>query len=452
MVFSPSMTAPHTPKHSRVPRHRGRVRLVVAIVSALAPAVGFAQETVSPGRADALRVYLDCSGRRGCSADTYRQEITFVNWVREPQDAQVHLMITSENSGGGGTRYTIELIGRETLDGMVDQFMHASSVTDVQEETVSGLVRLSTLGLVRFAAAAGFGDGIRVVGRPTGESDVEGKATSGPQETDPWDYWVFGINGSFDVEAEDLQESKRLDFGVSANRTTDIWKLNARGSGDFQRESFELPSEGRTVRDDSNRWNASAYAVRSLGEHWGVGTEVGADNSTRLNRELQVGWGSGVEYNYFPYAESNRRSLLARYVISLESAQYQDTTVFDLLAETLLRHEVSFSYDAREPWGNANVGIGASQYLDRPAAWSLRLDGFIRYRLFRGFSVNFSGGYETLRDQIYLPRRVLSDEDILLGRRQLPTEARAEFRIGFSYSFGSIFNNAVNQRFRFGVR
>jgi hypothetical protein len=95
--------------------------------------------------------------------------------------------------------------------------------------------------------------------------------------------------------------------------------------------------------------------------------------------------------------------------------------------------------------------MGLSQYLDRTDAWSFNVRGFIRYRLFRGFSVNLSGRYQKVRDQIYLPKEDLSEEDILLGRRRLPTTSQVEFRIGLSYSFGSIFNNAVNERLRSGI-
>jgi hypothetical protein len=182
-----------------------------------------------------------------------------------------------------------------------------------------------------------------------------------------------------------------------------------------------------------------------------VGAEATADNSTQLNRHLLVGLGSGIEYDYFPYAESNRRFLLARYVVSVNRVEYIDTTVFDVLDETVYQHEVNLDYEAREPWGNANIGAGASQYLDRPDAWSFNVRGFVRYRLFRGFSVNVNGSYRRVRDQVYLAKEELSEEDIRLGRRQLPTASEMEFRIGLSYSFGSIFNNAVNERFRSGI-
>ena len=51
------------------------------------------------------------------------------------------------------------------------------------------------------------------------------------------------------------------------------------------------------------------------------------------------------------------------------------------------------------------------------------------------------------RDQIYLPRGAASTEEILLRQRQLLTGYQYFFEFGFSYTFGSIFNNIVNPRF-----
>jgi len=138
-------------------------------------------------------------------------------------------------------------------------------------------------------------------------------------------------------------------------------------------------------------------------------------------------------------------------VISVEDARYQDTTVYDLLRETAPRHALSLDYEAREEWGNANVGVGFTQYLDRTKLYSVNIRGFVRYRLFRGFSVNVNGEYQVIRDQRYLPKAALSDQDILLGRRRLPTNSQTSLELSLSYSFGSIFNNAVNSRFARGV-
>jgi hypothetical protein len=51
------------------------------------------------------------------------------------------------------------------------------------------------------------------------------------------------------------------------------------------------------------------------------------------------------------------------------------------------------------------------------------------------------------RDQIYLPRADVSTEEILVRQQQLATTYRYLLTFGISSSFGSIFNNVVNQRF-----
>lgn len=446
--------SPSAPRPARV--LRTALGVLLAAGMAATAGTGVAQEPPAPGEGSALRVFLDCSGGRfapHCDSDLYRQEITFVDWVREPQDGHVHVILTSQGAGGGGTRYTFDFLGRENLEGMEDEYTYTSSGTDVESETVEGLVRTMRLGLVRFALAGGFAGGLSVehAGAPPGGEDPEGAGAVSPEE-DPWDFWVFDVDANVSFESEDLQEEKEFGFGLSANRTTETWKFNVEANGSFEREKFELPDEDRVVRNDQDRWNVSAFAVKSLGEHWGAGAELGANNSTRLNRELLVGFSSGIEYNYFPYSESNRRVLLARYIVSVESVEYQDTTVFDVLEETVYRHELNLDYNAREPWGNANIGAGISQFLDRTDAWSFNVRGFIRYRLFRGFSVNLNGQFREVHDQIFLPKAALSDEDVLLGRRSLPTDKQLEFRVGLSYSFGSIFNNAVNERFSRGLR
>lgn len=423
------------------------------------PGPGAAQAVPASQANGSLRVYLDCQGgwRGGvCDGNLYRQEITFVTWVRQPQDAQVHVILTAQNAGGGGTRYTLDFLGGQGLAGMEDEFTYSSSVTDVQDETLRGILRIFRLGLVRYATAAGYGDDLDVtvaaLAAP-GEGDAAEAEQALPRD-DPWDYWVFNVNGDASLEKEDLQENTDIGFGANVNRTTEAWRFNVRAHGSFERETYELPEDDgttSTVRNDQDEWNVSGIAVKTLGAHWGAGAEATADNSTQLNRHLLVGFGSGIEYNFFPYTESNRRFLLARYVVSVDRVEYNDTTVFDKLQETVYQHEFNLDLEAREPWGNANIGAGLSQYLDRTRAWSFNVRGFVRYRLFRGFSVNVNGRYRRVRDQIYLAKEELSEQDILLGRRQLPTASEMEIRIGVSYSFGSIFNNAVNERFRSGI-
>ena len=58
------------------------------------------------------------------------------------------------------------------------------------------------------------------------------------------------------------------------------------------------------------------------------------------------------------------------------------------------------------------------------------------------------GGVEFVRDQLFLPRRGASTDEILLQERQLATSFRYWMSLALSYSFGSRFANIVNPRFR----
>jgi len=53
----------------------------------------------------------------------------------------------------------------------------------------------------------------------------------------------------------------------------------------------------------------------------------------------------------------------------------------------------------------------------------------------------------TIHDQLGLVKGGVSAEEVLLRRRELETQYSYYASIGFSYTFGSIYNNVVNPRF-----
>jgi hypothetical protein len=55
---------------------------------------------------------------------------------------------------------------------------------------------------------------------------------------------------------------------------------------------------------------------------------------------------------------------------------------------------------------------------------------------------NVAGSVSRVRDQLYLPKGEATTEEVLLRQRELATSYQYFVMIGFSYSFGSIFNNA----------
>jgi hypothetical protein len=109
---------------------------------------------------------------------------------------------------------------------------------------------------------------------------------------------------------------------------------------------------------------------------------------------------------------------------------------------------VGITYSTRQPWGSMNVGLNGSQYLHDSSKYNAGLSGSTDIRLFRGFSFNLGGMYSHVRDQLSLPRRDLTEEEVLLRQRQLATNYTYYVFGGISYRFGSIFSNIVNPRMR----
>jgi len=102
---------------------------------------------------------------------------------------------------------------------------------------------------------------------------------------------------------------------------------------------------------------------------------------------------------------------------------------------------------ARQSWGSSNLSLDWLNYLHDFNRHALTLSGNVDLRLGRGFSLNIGGSAARINDQIYLPRAGNTEEEILLQRQALQTGFRITTNIGIRYTFGSIYNTIVNQRF-----
>jgi hypothetical protein len=105
------------------------------------------------------------------------------------------------------------------------------------------------------------------------------------------------------------------------------------------------------------------------------------------------------------------------------------------------------SIDVKQTWGSISSSLEGAAYVNDFTKKHLVFFNALDLRLFKGFSFFSFGQVSLLRDQLYLPRGNLSDQARLLRRRQLETSYNYFVQLGFSYSFGSIFNNIVNPRF-----
>jgi hypothetical protein len=402
------------------------------------------QPPVIPADGQRLRVYLDCD----CFSSYLRDEIDWVDFVRQPQDADVHLLSSSRDTGGGGRELTLRFVGAGAYDD-VDQELKVVTLTGETENVRrEAVLRTVTVGLLNYLARRGLPAEL--------ELDVEAGERAGVVRgvpaSDPWNLWVFSVRGSASLEEDENNREVNWDVRVSGDRVTEDWKLSFGASADLERETFnrledpEEPDEqpfSVTQRERDLDW----FAAKSLGPHWSLGLDGNLESSTFGNTRFSTGMSPAVEFSVFPYADHATRQLLVQYEVGVEHARYNEVTIFDKLRETLWRHELSARFDQRQTWGSIDARLEWSQYLHDRTKYRLEADGELSFRIVRGLTVNFEANASRIRDQLSLPRRDATPEEILLRLRELQSGYEYRFSTGFTYSFGSIYNNVVNPRF-----
>ena len=418
------------------------LRSVLAGVLALVLGAGLASRaSAQPGGADLLRVFLDC-GR--CDDEYLRREITFVNYVRDRRDAQVHVLVTRESTGGGGDAWTLHFYGVDDFAGMDDELVVYTTQDDTDDSERRALAQMLRLGLVRYAAQTPLGQELAVAPRRTDALGVRRVANAQPQD-DPWNFWVFRTRLNMFFDAEERESTRSLSGSLSANRDTEMWRMRVGFFTNYREDTFQLTDS--TFSNARRSSSLDARFVKSVGEHVGIGFGGSAISSNFRNQALTVRGAPAIEYNFFPYSESTRRQFTVTYTAGYNAFRYIEPTLFEQLEERRTNHAVQTSLVANEPWGESELTMEFSQFLDRLDQRRLVLYGEIDIRLFRGFFLRLDADSSLIRDQIYLPRRDATDAEILVRQRQLATNYEWQFRIGFTYSFGSIFNNVVNSRF-----
>ncbi len=415
--------------------------LLLAVMASLVSSPGSAQEEMlDAGPGDPLlRVFLDCD-RRTCDFDHFRREVSFVNYVRDRTDAELHVLVTSQETAAGGEAYEMFFMGLEERAAQQDTLRFVSQESDSDEEERAGLTQIFKLGLVRYAAPTSAGPLLDI--RYSAPTQAQQQAST---ETDPWNLWVFSVRAGAELDGESRQSSQAFDGSFSASRTTEDLKIDISSFGQFEEEEFEL-SDGEVLVSTSRNINHEGLIVWSLGPHWSAGVRASALTSTRVNQDLTIRAAPALQYSVFPYAESTRRQITFLYSLGLASFDYEEVTLFDKLEETHAEQRMEVAAEFQQPWGEINSGLEASMFVRDPSLHRIDLSARVEYRIIRGLNLDLEGSVARVKDQIYVSREDTPDEEILLERRQLGTSFEYELELGFSFTFGSVFNNVVNPR------
>ncbi|HAM11336.1 MAG: hypothetical protein A2X04_15835 [Bacteroidetes bacterium GWF2_41_9] len=384
-------------------------------------------------RVDALKFFLDC---RSCDMNYTRQEVPFVNYVRDTREAEVYLLVTSQGAGSGGTQYTFQFLGQGKFKGMADTLIYTSNPDETWAIIREKKTHMIKLGLMRYVARTPLFD----------EIDIKNNGEIKQHEAeDKWNNWVFQLQTNPRYNAEATYNRVSLYNSIEITKVTPDLKFEVEIDQFTNNQTF-IEDEAVTEYKVNSR-SIDNLIVFSLGNHWSAGLNTDLGSSTSNNYNLNAVILPTIEYDIFPYSEATHRQFRIQYSIGYQYCNYIDTTIYYKITENLFRHGVRAAYQIQKKWGNINFSVSASNYLNDFSKNRVDFWGFTRLRIIKGLSLSVNAGVSYINNQLNLAIGDLSEAERLLRLKQQATNFYLQGGVGLSYTFGSIYNNVVNPRF-----
>jgi uncharacterized protein DUF481 len=384
---------------------------------------------------DPLKFYIDCR----CDKNFVRQEVSYVDHVRDQAQANVQLFIYDITNGMGGRSYTLDFKGVGGLESITKELTYDTSANMTSDMVRKGLVKKIASGLLPYLLESGMEDRITY---SVSKEETEDKENE--EDDDPWNSWIFEINGQTNLHKESSRRSFDYVIGFETDRITEKWRIRT----DLQVNQ----ANSRFIRDDEEftsrreRYFGYGSIVRSLSDHWSAGIFGGASYDTYTNLDLSMNITPAIEYNIFPYREVLKREIVFAYKIGFAYNDYIETTIFGEDMESRFQHSMDVQVRFRQPWGSVYSRIRASSFLEDFAKNRFQFYSSLSVRLIKGLSARLTSNFELIRDQVNLPAGSASLEDVLLQQKQIATDFQLRTGVGLSYTFGSAFNNIINTR------
>ena len=421
-------------------------RCLLAAIACLFMTMIHAQHT--PALSDRLKVFMDCQST-WCDMSYIKTEITLVDFMLDNKASDVHLLVTSQETGSGGENYQLIFFGQNQFSKLRDtlHFNVANTATDF--EIRAKLIRYIKLGLAPFMARTASAESIVIdYKQPAGQV----KKDSTPVKKDPWNYWVYRISTNGNISADEVYKSLQYSGNISANRTTDEWKIvfRAYGSKNKTTYDYETSSGNEKFTVNNHNFGFEHYLIKSINDHWSYGYQATFNQSTFSNFKGQSMLKAAVEYDIFPYKDVNNKLFTISYGIDTRRYHYYDTTIYEKTKETLTGHGIDANMTFNQKWGTAFFGVSYHNYFKNWKYFNLGINAFTSIRITGGLSFNISAFGGLTRDQLFLPKGGATEAEVLTRRRQLASGYSYYTSFGISYRFGSKLSNFVNPRFEGG--
>jgi len=383
-------------------------------------------------------IFLDC--QLNCDFVYIRQEVPFVKYVRDRQVADIYILATSQRAAAGTQEIQLAFEGINQFEGMKDTlvFYYQANVSDAADRET--FVKQLKKGLLPYLLRSGLADQIEY------KIDTENLPATSEEGPDPWNYWSYNIGAGGNYNGEASFSNFQSNVRASAQKLTEDKKITLFTRYNYARETFTL-TDGETIESVINGFFLFTEYVLSINDHWSYGLRADIGSSSFGNTDIDGAFSPTIEYNVYPYSDVSTRRFSFRYSIGPEHYNYTELTIFDKLSETLFRHDLRMEFSQTQKWGDISIDARLRQYLHDLDLFSIRVNPNVELNILKGLRLNFGGQIEYVGDRINIAKSDITDQDILLGIKQLNTNYSFSTYVGFNYRFGSQRNNIVNPRF-----
>jgi hypothetical protein len=385
------------------------------------------------GQNQKIKVFLSCR----CDDDFLKQNTLFFDYVRDMSLSDIEVFVFEITNASGGRNYTFNFNGKNNFINKENKINAVIPQNISLNKSREILLNTYKLGMASFLSNTDYQNEIDV-------NFTNEKTITDQKKIDTWKNWVFEVFGSFNLENEQSINEEEFNLGFDIDRVTDIWRLRS----DFELDrSVKFFSGGeQNYSSERERIYFSGSLVRSISNHFSTGFFSSYTKDTFRNLNSQIYISPALEYNFIPYNQVLTREVTLAYKLGYNIYNYIEETIYEFEDQKIFNHSLTLNLRFREKWGSIYSYLVASQFLDLPEQNRLTLNNSINLRIVRGLSLRISAYFRFIRDQISLPKGEASVEDLLLRQRQISTNYQNRISMGLSYTFGSIFNNIVNNR------
>ena len=385
------------------------------------------------GQNQKIKVFLSCR----CDDDFLKQNTLFFDYVRDMSLSDIEVFVFEITNASGGRNYSFNFNGKNNflnkeyqINAIIPQNISLNNSREI-------LLNTYKLGMASFLSNTDYQNQINV-------NFPRNKIITDKKKFDTWKNWVFELYGSFNFENEQSINEEEFNLGFDIDRVTDMWRLRSDFELDRSIKFFSGGEQNYSSERESLYFSGSL--VRSISNHFSTGFFSSFRQDTFRNYKSSINISPAVEYNFIPYKEVLTREVTLAYKLGYNIYNYIEETIYEFEDQKMFNHSLTLNLRFREKWGSIYSYLVASQFLDLPEQNRLTINNNINLRIVRGLSLRISAYFRFIRDQINLPKGQASVEDLLLRQRQISTNYQNRISMGLSYTFGSIFNNIVNNR------